>query len=62
MKKLLKRLKMWIYWRKKYSTESIFCELGILFGLKKGPFSFRVMAPLEIFIDKMNDTRRINNG
>ena len=61
MKKLIKRLKMWNYWRKKYSTETTFYDLAVLFGFKE-PFSFRVMTPLEMFIDRMNDTRRINNG
>ena len=54
MKKIIKRLKIWFYWRKKYSSESTLTDIAILFGLKRAPFSFRVMVPLEMFIDKMN--------
>lgn len=53
MKKLIRRLKMWIYWRKNYSTEGSLYELAVLFGIK-APFSFRVMTPLNIFVDNVN--------
>ena len=56
MKKIFKRLKMWIYWRNKYSYESFWFELAVLFGFKKS-FAFSVMTPLDMFIDKMDKRR-----
>lgn len=53
MKRLFKRIKLWIYWRRKHSTEGFLYDLSVLFGIQ-APFSFRVMAPLELFIDERN--------
>ena len=41
MKKLFKRIKLWLYWRRKHSTEGFLYELLVLFGIQT-PFSFRV--------------------
>lgn len=55
---IYKRIKLWIYWRKKYSLYGIGYEIAVLFGINE-PFSFRVMAPLELYIDEVNKKREV---
>ena len=53
LRKIDARIKVWKYWKKKYPTYDSWYNFKVLLGIEQ-PFSFRVMAPLRMFIDKMD--------
>lgn len=53
LKKIGTRIKLWKYWKKKYPTYDGWYNFKVLIGIEQ-PFSFRVMAPLRMFVDKMD--------
>ena len=53
LRKIGARIKLWKYWKKKYPSYDDWYNFKVLLGIEH-PFSFRVMAPLRMFVDKMD--------